>query len=374
MNLNVTAIPLTELKRPRELQVREAISEQWVEELRELYRDGHELPPGDAVRMSNGDVVLVDGFHRAEAFAREFGPAAGFSVRVFEGDVTLAKRKAAAANKHGLPRQKGDKARAIQLMLETPEGQRMTTRQLARHCGVSQRYVVMVKNDTLISSNQGALPTTEEAPKRKLSHSAAAARAALRADSDRTDKDIATEVGCAIGTVRKQRHEMGLPVADRRSEGRKAADEYLEANPTATNDEVVENTCASRGDINNSRRSSGIKAPKRSRAKAQRGAAGSSTEVGGGSKSKCPVRNFTVPGEAPEAGARLADEFGEQWALQCALVWRERFGERWARQLLPAERTSEAAELVAELRDGGHLEDEGVRKLIREAMAKREGS
>ena len=50
--------------------------------------------------------------------------------------------------------------------------------------------MVTVKNDTLITTNQGALRTTEKAPKRKLSHSSAAARAALRADSDRTDKDI----------------------------------------------------------------------------------------------------------------------------------------------------------------------------------------
>ena len=152
MNIGRECVALSDLRLDGGAQIRDGLAEAWVEELADLYRDGHDLPPGEAVRDPDGNLWLWDGYHRLEAKRRAIGDGAGFEVHIREGDVHLARFLAAMANKHGLPRTQGDKRRAILLARQTPDGAKMSVRELARHCGVSKSYVSLVMNEDKVSS------------------------------------------------------------------------------------------------------------------------------------------------------------------------------------------------------------------------------
>jgi len=141
-------------------QPRAILNGEAVQEYAEVYRDeALTLPPLDVVDVE-GDLVLIDGFHRL-AGARQ-AERSFVRVRVVEkGDIDRAAWLAAAANqKHGVRRTNADKRQSTILALQSGVGQEQTVRVIAEHIGVSKSFVAMVRQEL----EQG-LSTVDSAPK-----------------------------------------------------------------------------------------------------------------------------------------------------------------------------------------------------------------
>jgi hypothetical protein len=100
---------------------------------------GLRFPP--VVLFSDGGrYILADGFHRVLA-AREAG-LSEFPAEVCAGNERDALLYSISANAgHGLPRSNADKRKAVWLLLADPEWCKWSDHEIARHCGVSYRFV-----------------------------------------------------------------------------------------------------------------------------------------------------------------------------------------------------------------------------------------
>lgn len=199
-------------------QVREALDEEWVEELRELYEDGHPIPRVLVVEDGDGTRWLADGFHRVEAMKR--AGHSGTEADVRRGGVLMAKMLAAAANKNGLPRTAGDKRRAIELALSTPEGRKMKQSELAKYVGCSAGFMSKVK-----ASFQGNPDQDQSEGIRKPRQSSVQTLhdqlgTFLRDNPEAGIKETADKFGCSPDAVRNRRRALGMPDVGR---GRKPA-------------------------------------------------------------------------------------------------------------------------------------------------------
>jgi hypothetical protein len=96
---------------------------------------------------------LADGFHRFQA-----ATAAGLSdilAEVRPGNQRDAQLFSIASNaEHGLPRTNANKRKAVGLLLEDPERRQWSDREIARHCGVSDRLVNKVRASASANRSQ----------------------------------------------------------------------------------------------------------------------------------------------------------------------------------------------------------------------------
>jgi hypothetical protein len=142
------AIPLTEIRRDASIQPRTRLNNETVAAYAELIREGEGNFPPVVVFYDGADYLLADGFHRAAAVEE-----AGETMVVAEiryGTREDAIRYACGANStHGLPLTNKDKNRVVQRMLNfedsKPGEQRLSERDIAKHCGVSQAFVNKLK-------------------------------------------------------------------------------------------------------------------------------------------------------------------------------------------------------------------------------------
>jgi hypothetical protein len=105
---------------------------------------GGETPPPLEVFEVEGELVVVDGFHRLEA-GRRAGVVTLPVKIVGKGSMADAQRHALGTNqKPGLPRTRADKRRAVKMALDLYDGQ--SNRQIAKHVGVSHVFVANVRN------------------------------------------------------------------------------------------------------------------------------------------------------------------------------------------------------------------------------------
>lgn len=137
------AIPTEDLIFHPRCQAREELSKDAIEEYADIYRAGRDLPPVDVFRV-NGDLLVVDGFHRVSAAVMA---GRGF-VRarvVGEGTLDEASWTATRANRdHGVRRTSADKRRAVRVALDGI-GAEQSNRVLADHVGVSHELVRKVR-------------------------------------------------------------------------------------------------------------------------------------------------------------------------------------------------------------------------------------
>lgn len=100
------------------LQMRSGINEEHIEhDLRPKLRDDVRLKPITVVRLADGRLLVVDGFHRVEASTRE--GILGIEAIVVDGDEEKAFELALAANdEHGLPLSNEDKAHKLHKAVE----------------------------------------------------------------------------------------------------------------------------------------------------------------------------------------------------------------------------------------------------------------
>lgn len=222
MKQNDLPVALDRIRIDGGTQVREQLNDAWVRELRELFDDGVDVAPVLVFQDPNDVLWLVDGFHRYEA--RRRGNFGDIYVHVEKGTLEDAKLRAAKLSALGsLPRTGGDKKRAVLLALETTYGKSLGVRELARWCGVSAGYcskVIEARDDVFPRKqcqNAISLPPAKPLPPTAGPREILQARieAVIRADVNRSNKDIAGEVHCSERTVAERRKALGLPPAPR---------------------------------------------------------------------------------------------------------------------------------------------------------------
>lgn len=117
-----------------------------VDEYAQAMHDGAKFPPVDAYRLPDGRIVLVDGWHRYTAAQQE--NFLNLPVNVYTGTEDEALRFALMANqKHGMRRTNEDKRRAVSMMLDHPEWNKMSDRVIAIELGVSNVLVSTMQKE-----------------------------------------------------------------------------------------------------------------------------------------------------------------------------------------------------------------------------------
>lgn len=138
-------VQIADIERRSALQMRHGLNEEHIEhDLRPKIRDGVTLKPIRLVRLIDGTLLLVDGFHRIEAYSRE--DILGIEAEIIDGDEERALDEAMAANDdHGLPLTNEDKARKLQIMVGKYEAElrdgTMSYQELARRTRLSLTFV-----------------------------------------------------------------------------------------------------------------------------------------------------------------------------------------------------------------------------------------
>lgn len=135
--------------RPR-MQVRAGTNDGALEDYERAYRDGVDMPPV-LLYPDQGDLVLVDGFHRY--YAAQAAGLETISARVLrphtpdQGDDEAASLALAANRQHGLRLAPADRRRAIELALEHPWFEDATNARIAEVVGCSAQYVGRVRRE-----------------------------------------------------------------------------------------------------------------------------------------------------------------------------------------------------------------------------------
>jgi len=138
------AVALDDIIIDERCQARVEMTQEAVDHYAELERDDVKLPPIEVVDVA-GDLVLVDGFHRAEA-CRKIGKAFVRVRIVGTGDLEFASWTALSKNHaHGVRRTREDKRKAVWLALDNGIGQEQSSREIARHLGVSDPFVSKIR-------------------------------------------------------------------------------------------------------------------------------------------------------------------------------------------------------------------------------------
>lgn len=140
-------IPLSQIKTTDKLQPRVQINYLVVDEYAEAMRSSTPFPPVEVV-YDGMYYWMWDGFHRKEALAKVDG-IDGISANVRNGTLEEAEWLALSANKtSGLHRTNEDKRRAVELAFLHPNGLTLSDRLIAEHCGVSDRFVNKLRDES----------------------------------------------------------------------------------------------------------------------------------------------------------------------------------------------------------------------------------
>jgi uncharacterized ParB-like nuclease family protein len=115
-----------------------------IEEYVAAIQAGNSLPPISVVfeNVPGRDMTIwvYDGFHRLEA-AKRCGDETIQAIGTPGGHRTAMLLAAGANHEHGLKRTNSDKRRAVERLLDDTEWSKWSDREIARRCGVSDRFV-----------------------------------------------------------------------------------------------------------------------------------------------------------------------------------------------------------------------------------------
>lgn len=147
MKVPKEAVKLELIDQTQTTQVRLNCSEETVGNYREVLIDGGELDPVDLFYDRERNLFYVgDGWHRLFAYDREGREE--IPAFVYPGGEREAFLHALGANsKHGLPRTRADKRRAVELALQDAEIAEWSDRQIAQQCRVSPTFVGSVRRE-----------------------------------------------------------------------------------------------------------------------------------------------------------------------------------------------------------------------------------
>ncbi|NER93423.1 MAG: ParB N-terminal domain-containing protein [Symploca sp. SIO1B1] len=144
--LNSTFLSISEIRRDGGTQSREKLDLSHVATLKEAIEDGAELDP--VIVFYDGESYwLADGFHRCKA-SLESG-LEDIQVIIHQGtrrDAVLYSVGANAEHKAVKPRSRADKRRAVMMLLNDPEWNKWSNREIARQCKVNEKTVRNIRN------------------------------------------------------------------------------------------------------------------------------------------------------------------------------------------------------------------------------------
>jgi hypothetical protein len=131
---------VADLRSHEDCQARLGLTEEAVKSYEQAYKAGKALPALEVFEV-NGELIVVDGFHRLEAARR-----AGVETLPVEivGKGTMAEAEWAALGKnhnHGVRRTREDKRKAVQMALANTAAAKLTNRSLAKYLEVSHTFV-----------------------------------------------------------------------------------------------------------------------------------------------------------------------------------------------------------------------------------------
>jgi hypothetical protein len=144
-------LPIKDILRPRETQMRESLNEAHIEHLMEIRKQG--IPFKDLpIVYSDGHLKWAgDGHHRIETEQRRGQKS--IEVELRPGTLRDAILCAIRANHtHGLNRKPEDKRRAVTTLLQDVEWGMWNNSEIAREAGVSEGLVRLVKGELRLSS------------------------------------------------------------------------------------------------------------------------------------------------------------------------------------------------------------------------------
>lgn len=126
-------------------QARATLKKDTIADYAEAMKDGAQFPP--CLLYHDGDkYYLVDGFHRYFAAKKIKTPS--ILVTTVPGTLQEAIEKSWSVNdKHGLPRTREDKRKAVVSALATDAHRGKSDREIAKLCSVSHTFVAAVKNE-----------------------------------------------------------------------------------------------------------------------------------------------------------------------------------------------------------------------------------
>jgi hypothetical protein len=147
-------------------QARATLKKDTIADYAEAMKDGAQFPP--CLLYHDGDkYYLVDGFHRYFAAKKIKTPS--ILVTTVPGTLQEAIEKSWSVNdKHGLPRTREDKRKAVVSALATDAHRGKSDREIAKLCSVSHTFVAAVKNElTQDKPTTTATPTPPPPPKQE---------------------------------------------------------------------------------------------------------------------------------------------------------------------------------------------------------------
>lgn len=148
-------------------QTRAELRVDTVVEYAEAMQRGDEFPPVDVFLDSKGNYWLADGFHRHQAACR--AELQEIKAHVHKGELRDAIWFALSANTtNGIRRTNADKRRCVMIALGDKEWSSMSNRAIANHVGVSDVFVMNMRDELLtVSSCEEPTRTGKDGKKRK---------------------------------------------------------------------------------------------------------------------------------------------------------------------------------------------------------------
>lgn len=160
----VEYLTLDEIRRDGGTQPRAAINLQHVKLLEEQMEDGQQLEPV-RVFYDGESYWLADGFHRWHAHRNREEEVIACVIHTGSlRDAVLYSVGANADHKPALPRSREDKLQAVLTLLQDPEWEKWSDRQIAKQCKVSQPFVSKLRQnltDNVISENSTRIYKTK---------------------------------------------------------------------------------------------------------------------------------------------------------------------------------------------------------------------
>lgn len=167
MDIKLDLLPITDIRIDGNTQCRELISSDWVTHICDLIKDEIVMEP---IKVCFDGVCywLWDGFHRYHAHM-QLG-VKEVQVEITPGTKEEAQVLAMSANsKHGRPRTRADRRKAVELALENPITKDQSDSEIARRCDVSKSFVGAVRNPEVAKKQKENLQKTYEKKARKAS-------------------------------------------------------------------------------------------------------------------------------------------------------------------------------------------------------------
>lgn len=233
MKLAFDTVDLDDLSIDQAIQIRD-VDHVLVARFAALYEDEADLPPIIVMVDSDDKKWLVDGFARWRACTR-IGRQ-GLRAEVRHGSLEMARFAAAGANKGVL--KTDEQRRAVALALTTPEGRKLSHKDLARHVGVTRAFV-----ESIVSGGE----TVGDKRKQTAVNVEAAIRDAWARDPTATTEHVARTLGVHKSTAAAVRDSLGIKSARGLANDKLARAERLWGiNPDITLQEMTRVTGASR--------------------------------------------------------------------------------------------------------------------------------